>query len=119
MKSKASPTSTRYYSSIQEHNVAKALNGKTVSGSGAPKFCAGDVLTDEFLIECKTSMKPKDSFSIKKEFITKNEIERVEVRRRYSAVAISFEPEGTENYYIINEKTMKKFLELLREEDEE
>lgn len=116
MKSKDILKPTRYYSNLQEDHVAKLLDGKTVSGSGAPKFCAGDVLTEDFLIECKTSMKPKESFSLKREWLTKNEIERIGTNKRYSALAISFSPEGTENYFVINERLMKKLVNMLKEE---
>ena len=49
--------STRYFSSKQEEYVAKLINGRTVSNSGAAKFTCGDVVSDEFIIECKTKMK--------------------------------------------------------------
>ena len=64
--------STRYFSSRQEKRVAKAVNGKTVSNSGAPLFVAGDVRTNDFLIECKTCTTEKKSFSIHKEWLEKN-----------------------------------------------
>ena len=56
---------TKYYSNKQEQHIEKALNGKTVSGSGCGKFYKGDVLTKTFLIEAKTSLKDKKSFSVK------------------------------------------------------
>lgn len=108
--------SSKFFSTTQENIVAKLLGGETVSGSGAPKFCAGDVLTEDFLIECKTSMKPKESFSLKREWLIKNEIERIGTNKRYGSLAISFSPEGTENYFVINEKLMKKLVNMLREE---
>lgn len=49
--------STRYYSNIQEKNVANFLSGKVVAGSGSDKFAPGDVKTDKYLIECKTHVK--------------------------------------------------------------
>ena len=61
--------STRYFSSKQEEYVAKLINGRTVSNSGAAKFTCGDVISDEFIIECKTKMKPSESFSIKKQWL--------------------------------------------------
>ena len=61
--------STRFYSSKQEEYVAKLLNGRTVSNSGAAKFTCGDVISDDFIIECKTKMKPSESFSIKKQWL--------------------------------------------------
>jgi hypothetical protein len=109
--------STKFYSNAQERKVSSLLDMKQVSGSGGPCFCCGDILGDMFLGECKTSMKEKSSFSVKKEWIDKNNIERVQLQKPYSFLAISFTPEADTNYFIIGEKEMKKFVELLREEN--
>ena len=65
--------STRYFSSKQEEYVAKLINGRIVSNSGAAKFTCGDVVSDDFIIECKTKMKPSESFSIKKQWLIDSE----------------------------------------------
>lgn len=104
--------STKYYSSKQEKQVANALGGKLVSGSGAPLFSCGDVELKDWLIECKTTMSEKKSFSIKKEWIDKNEIERMQKLKPYSAIAFNFEPNGN-MYYVINEKLMKRLVNYL------
>ena len=108
---------SRYYSDIQEKRVSSLLGMKQTSGSGQPLFCCGDILGDMFLGECKTSMKEKSSFSVKKEWVDKNNIERLQLQKPYSFLAISFTPEADTNYFIIGEKEMKKFVELLREEN--
>lgn len=108
--------STRYYSSKQEKQVAKALNGNVVPNSGAIKFGAGDVQTDKLLIECKTCTTEKKSFSIKQEWLDKNEEDAFSVGKHYSALVFNFGP-GTNNYYVLNERTFKKFLEFLSDED--
>lgn len=61
--------STRAYSDIQEKSVCKALNATQTPNSGAGLFYKGDCVNSSasILIECKTCMKEKDSFSIKKE----------------------------------------------------
>ena len=41
--------STRFYSSKQEEYVAKLINGRTVSNSGAAKFTCGDVVSGDFI----------------------------------------------------------------------
>ena len=105
-------TSTKYFSSRQEDYIANLLNGKVQAGSGATAFNKGDIILDDWLIECKTSMKPKSSFSIKKEWIEKNELERLEMHKSYSALVFQFEPEDT-NYFVINENTFKKILDML------
>ena len=104
---------TRFYSNKQEKAVAKALQGKQVSNSGAPKFCGGDVTTDDWLIECKTTTATiKQSFSIKKEWLDKNKEEAFAMNKCYNALAFQF-GEGQPNYYIIDEKTFIKMKEAL------
>jgi hypothetical protein len=97
---------TRYYSHLQESYVAKLLDGKLCSNSGASKFNCGDIVTKDFLIECKTSMTEKGSFSVKHEVLTKNDMERISLQKPYSALAFNFGPD-TDNYFVINEKLMK------------
>ena len=108
---------TRYFSNKQETTVANTLNGNKVSGSGSPRFCAGDVLTNDFLIECKTTTKPKESFSIKKDWILKNDLERMSLGKPYSALAFQFAPDSP-NYYVINESLFKKLLDYMERESE-
>ncbi len=98
---------TRKFSSRQEQYIAELLDGKQQSNSGATAYNKGDVITDDWLIECKTTTKPKSSFSIKKEWIDKNFVERVEMLKPYSAIAFQFEPNGT-NYFVVDEETFKK-----------
>ena len=100
--------STRYYSSRQEKAVAKALKGKVVANSGAPIFVAGDVKTSQWLIECKTCINQKKSFSIKKEWLEKNKEEAFAMRKDYNALAFNFG--DNKNYYIVDEKTFKEIL---------
>lgn len=109
--------STRYYSGRQERRVAKVLKGKTVTNSGASDFVAGDVTTDLFLIECKTCVEEKKSFSIKKEWLEKNDEEKFAMGKDYSALAFNFGP-GTNNYYVIDEKLFKRLNDLLEGENE-
>lgn len=107
--------STRYYSSKQEKKVARTVGGMTVPNSGAINFGAGDVQTDNMLIECKTCVQEKKSFAIKREWLEKNEEEAFAVGKQYSVLAFNF-GENTDNYYILNERTFKKFLDFLCEE---
>ena len=109
------PRPTRFYSSRQEKRVAKAVNGKQVANSGAPIFVAGDVRNDLFLIECKTHTELREQFTIKREWISKNEEEAFQMGKRYSALALDF-GDG-ENYYVINQRLFLELLEHLREEN--
>lgn len=102
---------TRFFSSRQEKAVAKAVGGKQVSNSGATNFNKGDVTTQDVLLECKTCTKPQSSFSVKKEWITKNREEAFAMGKSYSAVVIDFGQ--NEQFYIIDEKMFKKLLEHL------
>ena len=97
---------TRFYSGRQEKKVAKAVGGKQVSNSGATAFNKGDVTTDSFLIEAKTCVEDKKSFSIKKDWLEKNKEEAFEMGKDYSALAFNFGP-SSENYYVIDEKLFK------------
>lgn len=103
--------SNRYFSNRQEKAVAKAVGGKKVANSGATNFNKGDVTTNQVLIECKTCTKPQNSFSVKKEWITKNREEAFAMGKSYSAVVIDF-GDG-EQHYIISERMFKQWLESL------
>ena len=92
---------TRFYSNRQEKKVAKAINGKKVANSGATAFQKGDVTTDKFLVECKTCVEDKKSFSIKQDWLKKNKEEAFEMGKSYSVLAFNFGP-NSENYYVKN-----------------
>jgi len=106
---------TRFYSNRQEQHIAKVTNGKQTANSGATAFSKGDVRTDQFLIEAKTCVSEKQSFTIKKEWLLKNEEERFAMGKDYSALAFNFGDDV--NYYIISEKLFIKLLKLLKEEE--
>lgn len=97
---------TRFYSDRQEKAVAKALGGRQTSNSGATAFVKGDVLTDDWSIECKTSTTEKVSFSIKKAWLEKNKEEAFAMGKSNSALCFDFGDNGT-RYYVIDEKTFK------------
>ena len=46
--------STKHYSSEQERIIAKYLGWKTVPASGAREFDKGDIISEDFIAECKT-----------------------------------------------------------------
>lgn len=108
---------TRFYSSRQEKHIAKVTGGKQVANSGATAFSKGDVRTDNFLIEAKTCTTEKQSFSIKKEWLLKNEEEKFAMGKDYSALAFNFGDD--ENFYVISEKLFIKLLNYLKEEENE
>ena len=73
----------------------------------------GDVCTDDWLFECKTCMKEKESFGIKKEWLDKLKEERFAMGKSYSSLAFDF-GDG-EDYFIIDKKLMQILIEKLKE----
>lgn len=106
--------STRYFSSKQEKQIAKKLNGKCQTNSGATLFSKGDIKTENWLIEAKTTLTQKDSFSIKRQWLDKLKQESFAMNKEYYSLAFNFEL-NDENYYILDEKTMQKILKILEE----
>lgn len=106
---------TRFYSKKQESKVAKELGGKRTSNSGATTFQKGDVTTEHFLIECKTTTcTEKASFSIKREWLDKNREEAFAMGKPYNALA--FDYGDGKRYYVIDEKLFKQLVNYLSEE---
>lgn len=112
--------STREASSIQENRVAKKLEGNVISNSGAGLFKKGDVHIEDvkMLVECKTCMSPKESFSIKKDWIEKNKKELFQNRLQYHCIAFNFDYNDKKDYYVIDDLLMSILLEKLREEQD-
>ena len=107
-----SKKNTRHYSSKQEKSVATAISGKQTANSGATPFQKGDVLSDKFLLECKTKTTDSESVSIKKEWIEKNKREALFMGKEYQALAFNYGP-NQPNYYIIDEYLFQELLEYL------
>lgn len=105
---------TRFYSSRQEKKVAKAVGGKQTANSGATTFSKGDVTTDEWLIECKTSTTAKASFTIHREWLQKNREEAFAMNKYYNALCFDF-GNGSNRYYVIDERMFKRLVESLKE----
>lgn len=107
--------STRYHSSRQEKAVAKKVGGKQVANSGATAFSKGDVQTDEWLIECKTTTcTTKASFSIKQEWLTKNREEMFAMGKSYNALCFDYGVHSG-RYYVVDERTFLKMKEALEQ----
>lgn len=115
--------STRYYSERHENSVCEALGGYRQPNSGAAKFSVGDVSVKagrfKILIECKTCMEDKESFSIKKEWLDKNQKELRMGGYDMSALCFNFGPSVThsQNLYIINEPLMEYLVAKLADDD--
>lgn len=116
MAKNSNVNSTRYYSEMQENEVAEVLCGTRTINSGASLFSKGDVVVKDtsMLVECKTCMSEKESFSVKKDWLVKNKAEMRSQRFDNSVVAFNFGP-GQDSYYIIDKKLMRMLMEKLRE----
>lgn len=86
----------------QELRIAHRVGGSVQSNSGGTKFGGGDILTDMFLIEAKTPLTPKASFSIRYDWIMKAQEQAFEQGKLSAVLAFQFMPYGN-NYYILNE----------------
>lgn len=106
---------TRYYSKQQEKKVAKRLDGKRQANSGATAFQKGDVITDQFLIECKTKTKDSSSITLKEDWFLKNEEEAFAMNRD-SALCFDFGPSANKRYYIISERLFDLLQQYMRED---
>lgn len=112
---------TRYASSVQEKRVAGKFGGKVSSNSGAGLFNKGDVVCEDasLLVECKTCMEPKKSFSIKKDWIEKNKEEAFRLRLDNHVIAFNFDYQDKKDYYIIDDKLMGFLVHCLEKENDE
>lgn len=106
---------TRDFSNAQERSVAKALGGHQTANSGATPFTKGDVIVGEFVVECKTKMAECNSFTIQKDWLKTINRERIEMGKSACALAFTFDV-GKTNYYVIDERLMKRLVELINEE---
>jgi len=109
--------STRYYSGRQERKVAKTLDGKQVANSGAATFVAGDVSSENFLIECKTTTTDKKQFTIREDWLIKNEEEAFAMGKPNSALCFDFGPNANKRYYIISERLFQLLNYFLTEDE--
>ena len=115
----ANKEATRHASSVQENRLANKLGGQVTSNSGAGLFNKGDVFVSDasLLVECKTCLEPKKSFSIKKEWIEKNREEAFRVRLDNHVIAFNFDYQDKKDYYVIDDKLMEFLVEKLAEDN--
>ena len=107
--------STRDFSNAQEKRIAKAIGARRTANSGATKFDKGDLIIGQlWLIEAKTCMTPKKSFSIKKEWLDKVKKEMYATSKSYNALCFDFGDEK-DRYYVIDENTFKQIIDVLED----
>jgi hypothetical protein len=113
-------SSTRYYSSKQEKEVAEKVKGKVTPNSGATSWQKGDINIngqESFLLECKTKTSNSNSISIKKEWIDKNREEAAFMGKKHQVIVFNFGPDYpySENHYIIDEYLFNELKDYLNE----
>lgn len=107
--------STRDVSTAQEKRIAKVLGARRTSNSGATKFDKGDLtIGQDWLLEAKTSMTPKKSFSIKREWLDKLKDEMYATGKSYRALCFDFGDEK-DRYYVIDENLFIQLKEFLKD----
>lgn len=85
---------TKDYSSKQEKMVADVLGWEVVAGSGAAACYPGDVISDEWLGECKTHVEPGHKIFFSKDVWEKIKTEAT-VKHRFPVL---FADDGTQKY---------------------
>ena len=104
---------SRFYSSRQEKHIAKAVGGRKTPNSGATKWAKGDIVSEDWLFEAKTHTEPRQSFTIRREWIEKMNEEAFQSGKHHTALVIDF-GDG-EQFYLISER---EFLDLKEARDE-
>ena len=107
--------STREVSTNQEKQIAKSINGKRTANSGATKFDKGDIVAGNWLVEAKTCMQPKKSFSIKQDWLIKLKEEQYATSKLYSSLCFDF-GDDKGRYYILDDSTFRYVKEILDKE---
>lgn len=104
-------------STEQEKFVADFLEVKRTPRSGATIHKKGDVQDEFSIFECKTSMKEKESFTVKKEWLTKLNRERIEDRKRFAFLIENYGGDGNkDNHVIMSIETFKQLYSAFRKE---
>ena len=68
-------------------------------GSGSTPFLKGDVITEDFFIECKTKAKPSSQITVKKEWLEKAREQAYQMRKSDYILALSL-GDGRDYYMI-------------------
>lgn len=107
------PSKARERSLAQENSLAKTLGGRRVPGSGAFVNRPGDVKSDLYLVECKTTR--KNSYSLSASLLSKIEDEAF-ASQRAPLFAITFEEKmaGEKDWVVISASELRSLLEMAK-----
>lgn len=108
--------SSRSFSYDQEKSIAKMVGGRVQSNSGGTITGGGDVHTQSILIEAKTPMSPRSSFSVKEEWLKKAAEQAFEQNKPHYSLAFRFSPDGCD-YFVISSRLFSQLVSMLEEED--
>lgn len=97
----------------QEERIAKIFCGKRTPQSGGGKFVLGDVLSDNFLVECKTQMEEKSSYLVSRKILEKADEQRREMGKDFYALAFTFGDD--KDFFVLDKKAMMYLLVCERE----
>ena len=96
-----------------ETKIAKRFGFRKQPNSGATKFKKGDLVNDNFLLDCKTCVEDKKSVTIKEEWITKIKSEALSQGKLFSGICFSF-GQNKEPYFIVDGKLFTYLLDYIR-----
>lgn len=94
----------------QENRIAKMFNASRTPRSGGGEWKKGDILSEDWLVECKTTTTPAKSFSVSKAVLDKAEHERAEMHKSYMALAFTL-GEDYDDYFVLDKRAMSAVLE--------
>lgn len=103
-------------SELQEVRIAKFFGGQVTPRSGGGPWKNGDILTpgdNGWIVECKTTVAPVQSFSVAKSVIDKTNQERVQMHKANMALAFTL-GETFDDYFVLDKRTMGALLEQSR-----
>lgn len=95
----------------QENRIAKLFKASPTPQSGGGKWKKGDILSADYLIECKTTVEPKLTYSVKKSDIDKARHESREMGKKNFIFAFTM-GENFDDYFVVDDKFMRDYLEL-------
>ena len=111
MDAKKTENAGKIASVAQEERIAKLFRGKRTPQSGGGKWVCGDILAGKLLIECKTTVEPKLTYSVQKAVLDKANHEAREMGKESAVLAFTI-GENFEDYFVVDTKFIKSYLEL-------
>jgi len=96
----------------QEERIAKLFKGSRTPQSGGGKWKLGDIHTADWLIECKTTVEPKLTYSIKKTVLDKAKQEAQAMGKKSAILAFTL-GENFNDYFVVDTTFIKEYIRLV------